>query len=270
MNAQVVEVGGKMLEAPGPLIFSSSVSTFVLLVTGGLEALRKGQMTVFLAGEKVRMFDKLIFKTDLSFALNIFFCICQKGLICSLWRTSTCLWWSRSTATSSTPARWAQLSFQRFANNNQMLISWWDIVDWGETAELCSFLTSRFYPSCSHLSLSLIINPLTRQNDNNVNIIWKFRQGVVQHADLCPQPGHGRGFHDRCGKNIKSFSLVSIQNLPGWETGLFSPQEKELGLTWGQCLIVSGQTSGANVPLWNHFDYFCTQCTFIKILSSFM
>jgi len=37
MNAQVVEVGGKMLEAP---------------VTGGLEALRKGQMTVFLAGEK--------------------------------------------------------------------------------------------------------------------------------------------------------------------------------------------------------------------------
>jgi len=37
MNAQVVEAGGKMLEAP---------------VTGGLEALRKGQMTVFLAGEK--------------------------------------------------------------------------------------------------------------------------------------------------------------------------------------------------------------------------
>ena len=65
MNAQVVEVGGKMLEAPGPLIFSSSVSTFVLLVTGGLEALRKGQMTVFLAGEKVRMFEKSLFSSGL-------------------------------------------------------------------------------------------------------------------------------------------------------------------------------------------------------------
>ena len=32
-------------------------------------------------------------------------------------------------------------------------------------------------------------------------------------------------------KNIKSFCLVSIENVPGWETGLFSPQEKELGLT---------------------------------------
>jgi len=37
MNAQVVAAGGQMLEAP---------------VTGGLEALKKGQMTVFLAGEK--------------------------------------------------------------------------------------------------------------------------------------------------------------------------------------------------------------------------
>ena len=53
MNAQVVEVGGKMLEAPGPLLSLFSFFTFVLLVTGGLEALRKGQMTVFLAGEKV-------------------------------------------------------------------------------------------------------------------------------------------------------------------------------------------------------------------------
>ena len=79
MNAQVVEVGGKMLEAPGPLLFLFSFFTFVLLVTGGLEALRKGQMTVFLAGEKVRMFEKkLIFKLALSFALNIFFAFVRK------------------------------------------------------------------------------------------------------------------------------------------------------------------------------------------------
>jgi 3-hydroxyisobutyrate dehydrogenase len=38
MNKLVVAAGGRMLEAP---------------VTGGLEALRKGQMTVFLAGEKL-------------------------------------------------------------------------------------------------------------------------------------------------------------------------------------------------------------------------
>ena len=78
MNAQVVEVGGKMLEAPGPLLFFSFF-TFVLLVTGGLEALRKGQMTVFLAGEKVRMFEKNLFSSrPLSFALNIFFAFVRK------------------------------------------------------------------------------------------------------------------------------------------------------------------------------------------------
>jgi len=37
MNSQVVEAGGRMLEAP---------------VTGGLEALKKGQMTVFIAGDQ--------------------------------------------------------------------------------------------------------------------------------------------------------------------------------------------------------------------------
>ena len=42
-----------------------SFFTFVLLVTGGLEALRKGQMTVFLAGEKVRMFEKSLFSSRL-------------------------------------------------------------------------------------------------------------------------------------------------------------------------------------------------------------
>ena len=37
LNAEVVKKGGRMLEAP---------------VTGGLEALKKGQMTVFMAGDK--------------------------------------------------------------------------------------------------------------------------------------------------------------------------------------------------------------------------
>ena len=37
LNKEVVQKGGRMLEAP---------------VTGGLEALKKGQMTVFLAGDK--------------------------------------------------------------------------------------------------------------------------------------------------------------------------------------------------------------------------
>lgn len=37
LNTEVVKKGGRMLEAP---------------VTGGLEALKKGQMTVFLAGDK--------------------------------------------------------------------------------------------------------------------------------------------------------------------------------------------------------------------------
>ena len=91
MNAQVVEVGGKMLEAPGPFLFLFSFFTFVLLVTGGLEALRKGQMTVFLAGEKVRMFEKAYFQAASIICSEYLFCICQKGLICSLWRTSTCL-----------------------------------------------------------------------------------------------------------------------------------------------------------------------------------
>ena len=45
--------------------FFFSFFTFVLLVTGGLEALRKGQMTVFLAGEKVRMFEKSLFSSRL-------------------------------------------------------------------------------------------------------------------------------------------------------------------------------------------------------------
>ena len=63
MNAQVVEVGGRMLEAPGPkrsfsciLRFLKTRLTYLFAVTGGLEALRKGQMTVFLAGEKAKQF----------------------------------------------------------------------------------------------------------------------------------------------------------------------------------------------------------------------
>ena len=111
---------------------------------------------------------------------------------------------------------------------------------------------------------------------DKIIIIWKFCQGVVQHADLCPQPGHGRGFHDRCGNKYKK-ALVWFQykiyrdgkldyflrrkKSWGWHEDnvwLYQVRHRERMYLYEIILIIFAHNALLSkywVPLCNHSDY---------------